>query len=91
MSCKNPNCINQTIPNGKYCELHKSFTKICNVLNCTRGAQGNTDKCINHGGGKRCCEPDCKKSAIAKTDKCKAHGGGKRFSRNHKIVLLKCV
>jgi len=39
---------------------------------------GKTDKCVAHGGGARCIEPDCKASAIGKTNKCVAHGGGKR-------------
>ena len=40
--------------------------------------RGKTDKCIEHGGGKRCNEEECNKSAQGKTDKCIEHGGGKR-------------
>jgi hypothetical protein len=39
---------------------------------------GKTDKCVAHGGGARCIEPECKASAIGKTNKCVAHGGGTR-------------
>ncbi len=52
--------------------------KKCNEPECTKGAEGKTDKCVEHGGGKRCNEPECTKSAIGKTDKCDEHGGGKR-------------
>ena len=48
---------------------------------CTKGAEGKTDKCIAHGGGKRCSVDGCTKSAQGKTDTCIAHGGGKRCSR----------
>ena len=41
-------------------------------------AQGKTDKCIAHGGGKKCNEPNCKASARDNSNKCIAHGGGKR-------------
>jgi hypothetical protein len=54
------------------------LVKKCVELGCEKSAQGKTDKCKAHGGGKRCVEPGCKKSAIGKTDKCKAHGGGAR-------------
>jgi hypothetical protein len=39
---------------------------------------GRTDKCVGHGGGKRCTEEGCTKSAVGRTDKCIEHGGGKR-------------
>jgi len=45
---------------------------------CKSSAIGKTDKCITHGGGKRCNELECKSFARGKTDKCKKHGGGKR-------------
>ena len=78
MSCKKPNCINPPIPRGKYCEVHRSKKKLCSENGCTKSAQGKTDKCIEHGGGKRCVEPGCAKSAVGKSDKCVEHGGGKR-------------
>jgi len=43
-----------------------------------RAQKVQTDKCIAHGGGKRCQEKDCKNSARTASDKCTAHGGGKR-------------
>jgi hypothetical protein len=52
--------------------------KLCNEPDCKKGAQGKSDKCKAHGGGKRCNEPDCKKGAQGKFDKCIAHGGGNR-------------
>ena len=45
---------------------------------CKASAFGKTDRCVAHGGGKKCVEPDCKASAQGKTDRCKKHGGGKR-------------
>lgn len=78
MSCKKPNCLNQPIPNGKYCELHIRNRKKCSEPNCNKIAREKSDKCKLHGGGKRCCEPNCNKAAVGKTDKCKLHGGGKR-------------
>jgi hypothetical protein len=41
-------------------------------------AQGKTDKCVAHGGGKQCIVEGCPKSAKGKTDKCIEHGVGKR-------------
>lgn len=48
------------------------------IENCKRAAQGKTDKCKAHGGGKRCIVKDCTKSAQGVTNKCKKHGGGVR-------------
>jgi len=52
--------------------------RLCNEPDCNAIAQGKTDKCKKHGGGKRCNEPDCNSSAFGNTDKCISHGGGKR-------------
>ena len=49
-----------------------------NFQNCTKRAQGATDFCKAHGGGKRCTFPNCTKSAEGATDFCSTHGGGKR-------------
>ena len=38
--------------------------------------QGPNQRCIAHGGGKRCEEPGCTKSGQGKTNRCFAHGGG---------------
>uniref|UniRef100_A0A453SFE1 WRKY19-like zinc finger domain-containing protein n=1 Tax=Aegilops tauschii subsp. strangulata TaxID=200361 RepID=A0A453SFE1_AEGTS len=43
---------------------------------CTKGAQGSTDFCKSHGGGRRCTHPDCTKGAEGSTPFCKGHGGG---------------
>ena len=56
--------------------------KRCVEPGCIKSAQGNTDKCVEHGGGKRCVETGCTKSAAGKTDKCKKHGGGKRCAES---------
>ena len=47
-------------------------------MGCGKSAQGNTDFCIVHGGGKRCAFVGCGNSARGATNYCKAHGGGKR-------------
>lgn len=56
----------------------KQRRKLCIRDGCIKFAQGNTNFCIRHGGGKRCNEPGCSSSAQGKTDFCKRHGGGKR-------------
>jgi hypothetical protein len=40
------------------------------VIGCTKAArsQGRTDRCIKHGGGKRCEHDGCGKGAQGKTD-----------------------
>jgi hypothetical protein len=78
MSCKKYRCDSPVIPLGKYCEIHRISKKMCIELGCKKNAQGVTDKCVEHGGGKRCVESGCKKSAASPSDKCKKHGGGKR-------------
>jgi hypothetical protein len=62
----------------EYCIEIKRKRRICNESDCIAIAQGRTDKCVAHGGGKRCIEPDCKASAQGSTDKCITHGGGRR-------------
>ena len=52
--------------------------KECVEPGCAKWAVGKTDKCVEHGGGRRCIESGCGKSAREKSDKCKAHGGGRR-------------
>jgi hypothetical protein len=47
-------------------------------VECNKAAQGATDRCAVHGGGKRCVEQKCKKIASGNTKFCKAHGGGRR-------------
>jgi hypothetical protein len=56
-----------------------------NGTRCTKHAQGNTELCKAHGGGKRCSFVDddsnkCGKSAQGSTELCAVHGGGKRCS-----------
>ena len=60
------------------CVEIKHKKRLCIKQDCHSSAMGKTDKCVAHGGGKRCNEPDCHSSAIGKTNKCVAHGGGKR-------------
>ena len=52
--------------------------KNCAEFSCTKWAQGATNFCIAHGGGRRCSQEGCGKSAIGATDFCVAHGGGTR-------------
>ncbi|XP_040242151.1 uncharacterized protein [Aegilops tauschii subsp. strangulata] len=60
--------------------MHKK--RGCAVSGCTKGAcsgsQGRTDRCVKHGGGKRCKYDGCGKGAQGNTDFCIAHGGGRR-------------
>jgi hypothetical protein len=48
------------------------------VTGCGKSAQGSTDLCAEHGGGRRCSETGCDKGAQGSTDKCVEHGGGIR-------------
>jgi hypothetical protein len=57
MACVITGCNNPKICRGKYCEKHRSNKKICTEDGCTKSAVGKSDKCIEHGGGKRC--PHC--------------------------------
>ena len=54
--------------------------KRCTHAGCDKGAQGGTEFCITHGGGKRCTHAGCDKGAIGATGFCVTHGGGKRCS-----------
>ena len=40
--------------------------------------QGRSDRCVRHGGGKRCKFEGCAKGAQGNTDYCIRHGGGRR-------------
>jgi len=63
----------------EYCvEIKTRRRRMCVEPDCKSSAEGKTDKCKAHGGGKRCVEPDCRASARGNSDKCIAHGGGKR-------------
>ena len=78
LTCKKQNCTNPTIPRGKYCNEHRTNKRRCLTSGCPSSAQGKTDHCVAHGGGKRCLTSGCPSSAQGKTDHCKVHGGGKR-------------
>jgi hypothetical protein len=62
-------------------EIKPRKRKQCIEFGCDKIAIGKTDKCVTHGGGNRCSQPDCKASTQGKTDKCITHGGGKRCSQ----------
>ena len=62
----------------EYCGEIKRKKRICVEPNCNVSARGKTDKCVAHGGGKRCNELNCNASARGKLNKCVSHGGGKR-------------
>ena len=63
--------------NKQYKTCNNCFKK-CQMEGCGASAQGKTDFCVAHGGGKRCQMEGCGASARCKTDFCIAHGGGKR-------------
>jgi hypothetical protein len=58
----------------------KQKRKLCSEPKCGKHAQGGSDYCVTHGGGKRCSELGCTSSARHGTDKCIKHGGGDRCS-----------
>ena len=57
---------------------HRTSSKSCVYLGCTKGAIGKLKLCIAHGGGKRCTVAGCNKAAQGQKPLCKAHGGGRR-------------
>jgi hypothetical protein len=82
-------CMVQGCTNGAHggtplCIFHHSrpHEMCCAVTGCTKkackGSQGRTDRCVKHGGGKRCKYDGCGKGAQGTTDYCIAHGGGRR-------------
>jgi hypothetical protein len=58
----------------------RRITKKCLSMGCGKCAQGSTDYCIAHGGGRRCTFPGCSKGARDKSF-CAGHGGGKRCAK----------
>ncbi len=50
---------------------------LCQSEGCNMNAQGGTDMCIAHGGGRRCQQPGCTRGARDRF-LCAGHGGGKR-------------
>ena len=56
---------------------YKGWHLRCQEPECEKGAQGASDRCKAHGGGKRCQEPGCGKGAVGASGRCSAHGGGK--------------
>eukprot|EP00850_Spirogloea_muscicola_P004639 SM000020S05989 [mRNA] locus=s20:220856:223495:- [translate_table: standard] len=50
----------------------------CEKEGCSRSAEGRTQHCIAHGGGRRCHADGCIKAARGSTGRCIKHGGGKR-------------
>jgi len=63
------NLIVNPVPEVKPIDV-KNTEVVTDVLNQivkpVPSAQGKTDKCITHGGGPRCSQPDCKSSAKGK-------------------------
>lgn len=63
-----------------HCVVHtgQGFGAVRRCLHqgCTKCAQGSTNYCIAHGGGRRCTFPGCVKGARDKFF-CAGHGGGK--------------
>lgn len=56
----------------------KRKQRLCRHSNCVKQAQGPTNFCISHGGGRKCQYPNCIKIARSPTDFCAMHGGGYR-------------
>jgi len=40
---------------------NKKLRRHCDEEGCGKGSVGSTGKCIAHGGGRRCDEPNCEK------------------------------
>jgi len=56
---------------------NKKLRRHCDEEGCGKAAQGDSTKCISHGGGKRCLVAGCSRGAVAgPIGTCSAHGGG---------------
>ena len=60
-------------------ETCRTANRKCEAPGCSKCAQGKTNFCISHGGGRRCTFPGCTKGARDRLY-CAAHGGGRRCS-----------
>ncbi|XP_047084851.1 uncharacterized protein LOC124696120, partial [Lolium rigidum] len=84
--CMVEGCTNGAHGSTPLCVFHNSrpHKRCCAVVGCTKAASscrssvGRTDRCIKHGGGKRCKYDGCGKGAQGNTDYCITHGGGRR-------------
>mmetsp|Transcript_16818 Transcript_16818/g.36132 ORF Transcript_16818/g.36132 Transcript_16818/m.36132 type:complete len:373 (-) Transcript_16818:447-1565(-) len=52
----------------------------CLTEGCNKTAQGSSQRCKAHGGGRRCRIESCDRAARDKSELCIRHGGGKRCS-----------
>ncbi|CAM0874113.1 unnamed protein product [Alopecurus aequalis] len=82
--CTVRGCTNGAHGDTPLCIFHNSrpHKRCCEVIGCItaacKGSQGSIDRCVKHGGGKRCKYDACGKGAQGTTDYCIAHGGGRR-------------
>ncbi|XP_058203115.1 probable WRKY transcription factor 19, partial [Rhododendron vialii] len=53
------------------------------MMGQTERAEGRTDFCIAHGGGRRCSQEGCGRAARGKTGLCIRHGGGMRCQKEN--------
>lgn len=74
--CRFKLCYDTATKRSPFCINHIG-SRVCDVLDCKKYAQGGTSFCISHGGGHRCTFPGCSKGARGKVF-CALHGGGKR-------------
>jgi len=65
------------VPISRPVRVPKVKGQLCSKEGCTMVAQGNTDRCIGHGGGRRCTYMGCPRGARDRFF-CAGHGGGKR-------------
>jgi hypothetical protein len=77
--CGIKSCIEQAIPEKRFCRKHLS--RACHFPGCNKTRLG-PEYCIRHGGGKRCEFPGCTKGASGTVGGgarwCIAHGGGRK-------------
>lgn len=62
--------VGDTAEKGVVKRKTKKKRRTCDFKDCTKFAQGNTKRCVKHGGGNRCQHKDCTKSAAGTTVSC---------------------
>ena len=76
--CQEDGCNSGAVKVHQTSAQHMVVGKDAKKMAATACAASPSDKCIKHGGGKRCQEDGCNSSAQGKTNKCAYHGGGIR-------------
>lgn len=77
-SCSSSEMVKKSPTVKKPRRKTKRRIKYCKIDGCMKYAQGGTDFCVAHGGGRRCTYPGCSTGARGSTKFCILHGGGKR-------------